>query len=289
MYMRASAMPNAAEARPEPAGLGIAGRLSCERARTRRTRCTDRWRGGNPRLRCHRTSARPWNEITKAPAGSLAEDYLRQVGILVSSRSSTSTTTTPAPQTASIGLLQAIEPYWNAIGSQNYSAAYRDLAPGSPRQNRASFVSQEEHARIQSASFSGSLAAASGAAATVAVSSLTTTDGQFGCRTWSGSYQLTRQNGGGSSRERTSPRPPASQARQQLTNGHNKRCEHIEHRADPRRARVNKPCDRLPILHKHTSIPDFPTGNGAIVRCVAAEWSRSGGLPGACPEHGGEC
>jgi hypothetical protein len=38
----------------------------------------------------------------------------------------------------------------------------------------------------------------------------------------------------------------------------------------------------------HTCIPNFPNGNGTVVQCVDGEWSHSGGLSGACSDHGGE-
>jgi hypothetical protein len=38
----------------------------------------------------------------------------------------------------------------------------------------------------------------------------------------------------------------------------------------------------------HTCIPNFPNGNGYIVQCADGEWSHSGGLSGACSDHGGE-
>ena len=38
----------------------------------------------------------------------------------------------------------------------------------------------------------------------------------------------------------------------------------------------------------HTCIETFPNGNGYIVQCVDGEWSHSGGLSGACSDHGGE-
>lgn len=38
----------------------------------------------------------------------------------------------------------------------------------------------------------------------------------------------------------------------------------------------------------HQCIPNFPNGNGYIVQCVDGEWSHSGGLSGACSDHGGE-
>ena len=38
----------------------------------------------------------------------------------------------------------------------------------------------------------------------------------------------------------------------------------------------------------HTCIENFPNGNGSIVQCTDGEWSHSGGLSGACSDHGGE-
>jgi hypothetical protein len=38
----------------------------------------------------------------------------------------------------------------------------------------------------------------------------------------------------------------------------------------------------------HACIPNFPNGNGTVVQCVDGEYSHSGGLSGACSDHGGE-
>jgi hypothetical protein len=38
----------------------------------------------------------------------------------------------------------------------------------------------------------------------------------------------------------------------------------------------------------HTCIANFSNGHGSIVQCEDGEWSRSGGLAGACSYHGGE-
>jgi hypothetical protein len=38
----------------------------------------------------------------------------------------------------------------------------------------------------------------------------------------------------------------------------------------------------------HQCIENFPNGSGYIVQCVDGEWSHSGGLSGACSDHGGE-
>jgi hypothetical protein len=57
----------------------------------------------------------------------------------------------------------------------------------------AAFVTSEQHEHVQSAQFEGRVGSASGAGATVQVVSLTTHDRQFGCRSWSGSYRMTRR------------------------------------------------------------------------------------------------
>ncbi len=38
----------------------------------------------------------------------------------------------------------------------------------------------------------------------------------------------------------------------------------------------------------HSCIENFANGNGTIVQCQDGEWSHSGGLSGACSDHGGE-
>ncbi len=96
--------------------------------------------------------------------------------------SSTQARPAPAPRRPSVGPLQTIQRYWQAVAAQNYEAASRYFAPGAVPQNAAEFALQEQQAQIQTASFRGRLASASGSGATVTVGSLTITDGQFGCR-----------------------------------------------------------------------------------------------------------
>jgi hypothetical protein len=81
----------------------------------------------------------------------------------------------------------------NDIGAGEYAAAYGYLAPGALNLTQAQFVASEQQANIQSVEFTGSLGASSGSSATVDVASLKTVDGQYGCRTWTGSYQMTLQ------------------------------------------------------------------------------------------------
>jgi hypothetical protein len=38
----------------------------------------------------------------------------------------------------------------------------------------------------------------------------------------------------------------------------------------------------------HDCIPNFPNGIGFIVQCADGTWSHSGGIQGACSDHGGE-
>lgn len=38
----------------------------------------------------------------------------------------------------------------------------------------------------------------------------------------------------------------------------------------------------------YSCIPNFSNGNGTIVQCRDGQWSHSGGLSGACSDHGGE-
>jgi hypothetical protein len=106
-----------------------------------------------------------------------------------------SATLARTPRRASPGPLQTVERYWRAIANHDFTAAYRDLAPGANPQSQATFVSAERQSDIQSATFSGDVTATSKTTATVAVDSLTTTDASYGCRIWSGSYQMTRLSG----------------------------------------------------------------------------------------------
>jgi hypothetical protein len=39
---------------------------------------------------------------------------------------------------------------------------------------------------------------------------------------------------------------------------------------------------------EHTCIPNYPNGRGYPVECADGEWSKSGGIQGACSGHGGE-
>jgi hypothetical protein len=91
--------------------------------------------------------------------------------------------------------LATVNSYWNSISNHDYASAYSDLAPRAANQTQAQFIAQEDQAGIQSVSFNGHLTAVNGSTAIVSVDSLTTTDKQFGCRDWNGSYHLVQQSG----------------------------------------------------------------------------------------------
>lgn len=107
----------------------------------------------------------------------------------------TATTTSPTSSAGRSGPLATVSAYWNSIGAHDFPAAYSDLVSGSVGLTESQFVSGEQQSGIQSISFTGRVASDDGSIATVNVDSLTTRDRQFGCRAWSGSYQLSNSGG----------------------------------------------------------------------------------------------
>jgi hypothetical protein len=108
-----------------------------------------------------------------------------------SSTSAIETATTSTPGSES---LEALERYWADIRAHNYGGAYTYLAPGASGLSESEFISSEQHAGIQHVEFHGQTGASSSSTATIEVTSLITHDQQFGCRIWSGSYDMTNQN-----------------------------------------------------------------------------------------------
>lgn len=106
----------------------------------------------------------------------------------------TSTSSEPA-RTAATGPLATLSSYWSAISAHKFGRAYGLLAAGATGLSESQFVSGEQQAGITSAEFRGTVASDSGSSATVGVDSLVTHDSQFGCRSWSGSYELVNQAG----------------------------------------------------------------------------------------------
>jgi len=144
------------------------------------------------------------NGIAFAVSAQVAKPLLQaweaapQPGAAQTCQSVTSSTTSAASSAASpaagSGPVDALDNYWTDINAGAYAAAYGFLAPGAINLTEAQFVASEEQARIQSAEFAGVLGPSTTTTATVEVSLLQTVDGQYGCRMWSGSYQMAYQD-----------------------------------------------------------------------------------------------
>jgi hypothetical protein len=111
-----------------------------------------------------------------------------QTGTETSSTATTQTKTSP-PQGAEP--LAALTSYWADIKAHEFAGAWAYLAPGAVEMTEEQFISSEQGAHISDVKFHGNVRSSSGASATVAVVSLITHDRQFGCRTWTGSYEMT--------------------------------------------------------------------------------------------------
>ncbi len=205
-----------------------------------------------------------------------------------SSRSSRSRAKRPGP-------LSALNEYWQSINAHSFGTAYSDLAPSSVPQTEPQFVSDEQQAGIQTATFRGRIASLAGSTATVDVTSLVTDDAQFGCRSWTGSYQLSHQtNRWLISRASITPGPCASaQLASPATSPALTQTGTTPSASPPSSPAVETPGSSSHatdgrFCSTHQCIENFPNGNGYIVQCADGEWSHSGGLSGACSDHGGE-
>ena len=166
------------------------------------------------------------------------------------------------------------------------------LASGSVPQTQAQFVSDERQSQIATVDFHGQLVATTNSSATVTVDSLTTNDSQFGCRTWTGTYQLTKDGNRWliaraviTPTPCSTPNPPASATPSTSPDGGPATSTDSTSVEDP--GSTSHATD-TEFCTTHTCIPNFPNGNGSIVQCADGEWSHSGGLSGACSDHGGE-
>jgi hypothetical protein len=61
--------------------------------------------------------------------------------------------------------------------------------------SESEFVSSEEKEQIAGAEFHGQVGSSSGSSTTVEVVSLVTHDQHYGCRSWTGSYEMTDGSG----------------------------------------------------------------------------------------------
>lgn len=113
--------------------------------------------------------------------------------ITTTSANATAVPNPPAqtPQTA----LAAVSTYWAAIGRHDFAAAYAVLAPGAVPQTEPEWAFAEQSTGVESVRFRGEAGDASGNDATIMVLSLVTVDVRFGCRSWTGSYEVSSHAG----------------------------------------------------------------------------------------------
>lgn len=191
-----------------------------------------------------------------------------------------------------LGPLGTVDRYWRDIGAGHYAAAFHYLGSGSVPQTQAQFVSDERQAQIARVDFNGRLAATTASSATVTVGSLTTNDAQFGCRTWTGTYQL-RKDGDRWLIARASITPTPCSTGQPPSLPTTSTSPDTAPRTSTGATSIEGPGSAshstdTEFCTTHTCITNFPNGNGYIVQCADGAWSHSGGLSGACSYHGGE-
>jgi hypothetical protein len=91
--------------------------------------------------------------------------------------------------------LEALDGYWSDIAGHQYAAAYTHLGAASAGLSESQFIADEEKAHIGSVHFDSRPSSTSSSSATIEVVSLITHDKEFGCRTWSGTYTMSRETG----------------------------------------------------------------------------------------------
>jgi serine/threonine protein kinase len=110
------------------------------------------------------------------------------------SQSPSASSQAEASASNSAGAVGVVENYWNEIKEGNYPAAWADET-ASEQGGESSFVHTEEEAGIESVLDQFSPGQISGGAGTVNVVELRTVDKKFGCRTWSGDYEVEKDGG----------------------------------------------------------------------------------------------
>ncbi len=119
--------------------------------------------------------------------------------IASSSQTAATRSTPPASPTANIadasGARGVVQDHWARIASGDYTGAYALLAPGVGGTDESSWVAnhQQEHPQVLAAVF-GAPTFNSPTGATVPIVSLKTSASD-GCKTWTGNYGVTKQNG----------------------------------------------------------------------------------------------
>lgn len=88
------------------------------------------------------------------------------------------------------GPATSLESYWGDIDTGAYAKAWTYLSPGA--ESETAFVDGEKQARPTNIELQGTLTGISSIHAAIVISRLITHDQQYGCRSWSGHYDMTR-------------------------------------------------------------------------------------------------
>lgn len=91
------------------------------------------------------------------------------------------------------GPAASLEFYWGDIDTGAYAKAWTYLVPGV--ESETAFVDSEKQARPTNVELDGSLTGITGVHAAIVISRLITHDQQYGCRSWSGHYDMVRAAG----------------------------------------------------------------------------------------------
>jgi hypothetical protein len=89
--------------------------------------------------------------------------------------------------------LATVETYWADLNNDAFYDAWTWLAPGIS--TASAFATGEEDIGFESGTFDGDVIAASGDSATIAITYLETMDQEYGCRTWTGDYDMMYEDG----------------------------------------------------------------------------------------------
>lgn len=117
-----------------------------------------------------------------------------RAGICSTDAAPATTPATPQPKQGTGGPLAALRSYWADINDKEFGAAFAYLA-SQAGQSESQFIAGERQAGVLSAAFNGRVESETRANATVDVQSLITHDREFGCRSWTGSYQMIETSG----------------------------------------------------------------------------------------------
>jgi hypothetical protein len=106
----------------------------------------------------------------------------------------TSTTSSAGPSGEAGAALAVVNEHWQDIAEGRYEAAW-EKETESVAGGEENWVRGQEEAGIEKVSYDFALASFSGQHATVRIVKLQTVDRRYGCRNWTGTYGVSKENG----------------------------------------------------------------------------------------------